>query len=149
MDNHLILIHHLSLCRLVEHYSPFCHHCKAFVPTWKEYVWFPYSQCFISRSAWLILKHPIAFVLPLYRLVESRQHQEDTINFHFGQVDCAVYGGSLHDAAPQTTSLIVFLIHGGLQIFATRTMSKGTLRCSFSRTANMWKHSRKSVAWSE
>lgn len=111
------LIYVYLLCstkhRLVEHYSPFCHHCKAFVPTWKEWVVPSLSSRVSSfKLAWRwatfvwLLRFPFCSSSSTIRLVDSRKHQEESINFHFGQVDCAIYGGECCRFLGRSLSLV-------------------------------------------
>ena len=71
--------------RLVEFFSPYCHHCKAFAPTWQTLYEFYYTSDAVSASK--DSSDP----------TESLNSFTRYYDFHFAKVDCVAQGDTCSD----------------------------------------------------
>ena len=89
-----------DMFRLVEFFSPYCHHCKAFAPTWQTLYEFYYTSDPLSAS-------------------EDSTDSSKSLNsftryydFHFAKTDCVAFGTACADKGIQSFPTVVLFKDG-------------------------------------
>jgi protein disulfide-isomerase len=67
---------------LVEHFSPYCHHCEAFAPTWQTLYEFYYTSSPVPGSE---------------QDTTTLNSFTNYYDFHFGRLNCAAFGTACRD----------------------------------------------------
>lgn len=94
--------HHVltSHPRLVEFFSPYCHHCKAFAPTWETLYEFYYTS------------DPVAASVDSTDSAKSLNSFTRYYDFKFAKLDCAAFGTACSDHGIHSFPTVVLFKDG-------------------------------------